>query len=148
MRCLLPHCSQLSGPISCDIVMLSLRYSTLLFQPQAVSPHKQHAPIEHLARGRLWVDSWSIFGQFQSKMTKTDRKPTQKRPFPESRQVSTPKKRGGSVAEIKVSMRYPISCDTSQTRAALPQNGAIPPLVLSFTQTRLCDTPFCNGIVR
>ena len=32
------------------------------------------------ARGRLWVDSWSIFGQFPSKMTETDRKPTENRP--------------------------------------------------------------------
>ena len=44
--------------------------STLLFQPQTVTRHKPHAPIEHLARGRLWVDSWSIFGQFRSKMPK------------------------------------------------------------------------------
>ena len=41
--------------------------STFLFQPQTVTPHKQHTPIEHLARGRLWVDSWSIFGQFGQK---------------------------------------------------------------------------------
>ena len=27
---------------------------------------------------------------------------------------------------------------------ALPQNGAIHPLVLSSTQAHLCDTPFCN----
>ena len=83
--------------------------STLLFQPQTVTPHKQHTPIEHFARGRLWVDSWSIFGQIWSKMTKptkarpkTNRKPTQNWPSPGSRQASTPKKRGGSVAEIKV----------------------------------------------
>ena len=36
-----------------------------LFQPQTVTSHKQHTPIEHLARGRLWVDSWSIFGQLK-----------------------------------------------------------------------------------
>ena len=53
--------------------------STLLFQPQTVTPHKQHTPIEHLARGRLWVDSWSIFGQLRSKMTKTDQEPTENR---------------------------------------------------------------------
>ena len=80
--------------------------STLLFQPQTVTPQKQYTPIEHLARGRLLVDSWSVFGQFRSKMTKsrpkTDRKPTQNWPSPGSRQASTPKKRGGSVAEIKV----------------------------------------------
>ena len=77
--------------------------STLLFQPQTVTPHKQHTLIEHLARGRLWVDSWSIFGQLRSKMTK----PTKNRPktdskltLSRSRQASTPKKRGGSVAEI------------------------------------------------
>ena len=53
--------------------------STFLFQPQTVTPHKQHTSIEHLARGRLWVGSWSIFGQFWSKMTKTDQKPTENR---------------------------------------------------------------------
>ena len=48
-------------------------------QPQTVTLHKPHTPIEHLARGRLWVDSWSIFGQFRSKMTKTDQKATENR---------------------------------------------------------------------
>ena len=43
--------------------------STLLFRPQTVTPQKQYAPIEHLARGQLWVDSWSVFGRFRSKMT-------------------------------------------------------------------------------
>ena len=43
-----------------------------------------------------------------------------------------------------LSLRYPISRDTFSGRLALPQNGAIPPLVLSFTQAHLCDTPFCN----
>ena len=83
--------------------------STLLFQPQTVTRHKEHTLIKHLARGRLWVDSWSIFGQIWSKWLKltkirpkTDRKPTQNWPSPGSRQASTPKKGGGSVAEIKV----------------------------------------------
>ena len=58
----------------CDI-----ESSALLFQPQTVTPHKQRTPNEHLARGRLWVDSWSSFGQFRSKMTKTDQKPTENR---------------------------------------------------------------------
>ena len=43
------------------------------------TPHKHHTPIEHLARGRLWVGIRSIFGQFRSKMTKTDQKPTENR---------------------------------------------------------------------
>ena len=46
----------------------------LYFSHRIVTPHKQHTPIEHPARGRLCVDSWSTLGQFQSKMTKTDRK--------------------------------------------------------------------------
>ena len=50
--------------------------STLLFQPQNATPQRQYTPIQHLARGRLWVDSWSIFGQLRSKMTKTDQKLT------------------------------------------------------------------------
>ena len=51
----------------------------LLFQPQTVTPHKPRAPIELLARGRLWVGSWPIFGQFRSKMTKADLKLTEDR---------------------------------------------------------------------
>ena len=43
-----------------------------------------------------------------------------------------------------LSLRYPISRDTFQGRVALPQNGAIPPLAITFTQAHLCDTPFCN----
>ena len=43
-----------------------------------------------------------------------------------------------------LSLRYPVSRDTFSGRLALPQNGAIPPLVLSFTKAHLCDTPFCN----
>ena len=44
-----------------------------------------------------------------------------------------------------LSLRYPISRDTFSGRFALPQNGRyIPPLVISFTQAHLCDTPFCN----
>ena len=45
-----------------------------------------------------------------------------------------------------LSLRYPISRDTFSGRLALPQNGGIPPppMVLSFTQAHLCDTPFCN----
>ena len=53
--------------------------STLLFQPQTADPQKQYTPIEPLARGRLWVDSWSIFGQFRSKLTKADQEPTENR---------------------------------------------------------------------
>ena len=59
------------------------------------------------------VDFGSILGQFlvsfgqkppkpTKNWPKTDRKPTQNWPSPGSQQVSTPKKRGGSVAEIKV----------------------------------------------
>ena len=54
------------------------------------------------------------------------------------------------VAPYRATLRYcrcdtPISCDTFSGRLALPQNGAItPPLVLSFTQTHACDTPFCK----
>ena len=65
-----------------------LLVSTLLFQPQTVNGHKQHAPIEHLARGRLGVDSWSIFGQFRSKRlkpTKADDKTTENRPQTDSK---------------------------------------------------------------
>ena len=43
-----------------------------------------------------------------------------------------------------LALRYPILRDTFEGTLALPQNGAIPPLVLSFTQAHLCDTPFCN----
>ena len=43
-----------------------------------------------------------------------------------------------------LSLRYPISCDTFQGRLTVPQNGAMPPLALSFTEAHLCDTPFCN----
>ena len=42
-----------------------------------------------------------------------------------------------------LSLRYPISRDSFSGRLALPQSGAIPPLVLSFAQAHLCDTPFC-----
>ena len=43
-----------------------------------------------------------------------------------------------------LSLQYPISRDTFSGRLALPQNGAIPPLLLSFTQAHQCDTQFCN----
>ena len=39
-------------------------------------------------------------------------------------------------------VRYPISRDTFYGRLTLPQNGAIPPFVLSFTQAHLCHNPF------
>ena len=54
---------------------------TLLFQPQTVTPHKQHTPIKHLAKGRLWVDSCSIFGRFRSETTK----PTKTQPKTDSK---------------------------------------------------------------
>ena len=42
-------------------------------------------------------------------------------------------------------LRYPISRDTFQARSAVPQKRVrYPPLVLSFAQAHLCDTPFCN----
>ena len=110
------------------LLLLTAFFSTLLFQPQTVTPHKQHTPIEHLARGRLWVDSWSIFAQFRSKMTKTDQKPTQNWPSPRSRQASTPKTRGGSVAEIKVSTFFSFS---------LVSSSGPPPFAIPFT-------PFCS----
>ena len=43
-----------------------------------------------------------------------------------------------------VSLRYPLSRDTFSAIPAIPQQGAIPPLLPSFTQTYQCDTPFCN----
>ena len=44
-----------------------------------------------------------------------------------------------------LSLRYPISRDTfSRMLAAPPNTVRYPPLVLSFTQAHLCDTPFCN----
>ena len=58
-----PSSRELLGVNSYSTPLNSLRKgldSTLLFQPQTVTPHKQHTPIEHLARGRLWVDSWSV----------------------------------------------------------------------------------------
>ena len=46
------------------------------------------------------------------------------------------------VAPYRAILRYPISRDTFSGT----QNGAIPPhLVLNFTQTHLCDTPFYNS---
>ena len=42
-----------------------------------------------------------------------------------------------------LSLRYPISRDTFWGKLSPPHNGAIPPLVLGFTQAHLCDTPFC-----
>ena len=49
----------------------------------------------------------------------------------------------GSFPEI-LSLLYPTSRDPLSEKLALSQNGAVPPpLVLSFTQTHLCDTPFC-----
>ena len=39
-----------------------------------------------------------------------------------------------------LSLRYPISRNTSQGRSALSQNGAIPPLALSFTR-HVCAIP-------
>ena len=51
--------------------------STLLFQPQTTTPHKQRTPIENLARGRLWVDSWSSVGQWPVKNGRS--KPTEDR---------------------------------------------------------------------
>ena len=54
------------------------------------------------------------------------------------------------MAPYRAILRYPIAAiphiarDTFSGRLATPQNGAIPPLVLSFTQAHLCDTRFCN----
>ena len=55
-------------------------------------------------------------------------------------QLSGPISRDIAIA----SLRYPLSRDTLSAIAAIPQEGAIPPLVLSLTQTYQCDTPFCN----
>ena len=43
-----------------------------------------------------------------------------------------------------LSLRYPISRDSFSGRVALPKTVRYPPLVLSFTQAHLCNTPFCN----
>ena len=43
-----------------------------------------------------------------------------------------------------LSLRYPISRDTPFREVSNPPKWCdTPPLVLSFTQTHLCDTPFC-----
>ena len=43
-----------------------------------------------------------------------------------------------------LSLRYPISRDTFQRGQHSPKMVRYLPLVLNFTQTHLCDTPFCN----
>ena len=43
-----------------------------------------------------------------------------------------------------LSLRYPISRDTFSGRLAAPQMVRYSPMLLSFTQAHLCDTPFCN----
>ena len=47
-----------------------------------------------------------------------------------------------------LSLRYPILRYTFSGRLALPHNGAIPPLILSFTHAHLCDTPILQNIAR
>ena len=98
--------ARLAGAEIWDGMSAEKLFSTLVFQPQTVSPHKQHTPIKHLARGRLWVDSWSIFGQMWSKMSKTDRSPTKNRlkidPLQDPDRRLPLRREGGSVAEIKV----------------------------------------------
>ena len=46
---------------------------------QGISQREKHQGKKNTKekKDRVWVDSWSMFGQFRSKMTKTDRKPTQ-----------------------------------------------------------------------
>ena len=76
----------------------------------------------------------ALEGGLESRATKTPNHTSQT-------QLSIPISRDVAI----LSLRYPISCDTFPGRLALPQNGAIhPPLVLSFTQAHLCDTPFCK----
>ena len=44
-----------------------------------------------------------------------------------------------------LSLRYPLSRDTSSAIPAIPQQDAIPPFgAFFFTKTYQCDTPFCN----
>ena len=44
----------------------------------------------------------------------------------------------------KVRVKKLEKCFTFDSYLALPQNGAIPPMVFSSTQAHLCDTPCCN----
>ena len=43
-----------------------------------------------------------------------------------------------------LSLRYPISRDTSLREVSTPPKWCDPPLLMSFTQAHLCDTPCCN----
>ena len=50
----------------------------------------------------------------------------------------------GSLFSDELSLLCPISRDTFFSEVGSSPNGATPPLLLSFTQAHLCDTPFCN----
>ena len=154
LSAVMPCRALLTTTLNIGFTSLSLVASTLEFQPQTVTPLEQHTSTKIPTLDLFLDQSWSMFGQFRSQMMKSDRKTTQNSPSPGSQQASAPKKRGGSVAEIKVSMLACLwGCDSTDSNpfslALLLPLPLPPPSLLarnSFNRTLTHTTVQCGTL--
>ena len=110
----------LSGPISRDIVILSLRHVTL---PQKESGKRSLA--------KKVTKKWQ---KHQKKWPKSDQK------SPENEKVIELLLPTSFCGTLNTPFRAILFGEVSTP----PKGCDTPPLALSFTQAHLCDTPFCN----